>query len=114
MLDHRMERWTAMISDCLAITLAGLLLSARNVFHAMRDLGRYGLEARRRLQFKARLSQPMMAKLEAIGRHCELFRRKAHNLPAPSVPSMPWRANPFTRWPGPSRWTCAARSDRRK
>ena len=75
MLGHCMERWAATISDCLAITLAGLLLSAQNVFHAVLDLVQ---RARRRLQLKARLSRPM-AKLEAIGRHCELFR---HNLPA--------------------------------
>jgi hypothetical protein len=41
-LDHRIERWAAMISDCSATTLAGILLSAENVFHAIRDLGRYG------------------------------------------------------------------------
>jgi hypothetical protein len=86
-MPDRMERWAAMISDCLAITLAGLLLSAQNVFHAVLDVGRHGLEARRRLQLKVRLSRPMMAKLEAIGRHCELIRRKAHNLPA-SVSSL--------------------------
>ena len=76
-----------MISDCSATTLAGILLNAENVFHAARDLGRYGPQARRRLQLKARLSQPMMSKLEAIGRHAEFFRRKAHNLP-PSVSSL--------------------------
>src|SRR5260221_5426151 len=58
-LGHRIERWAAMISDCLATTLAGILLSV--------------------LQLKAQLSEPMVAKLEAIGRSCELFRRKAHN-----------------------------------
>jgi len=73
--------------DCSATTLAGILLNAENVFHAVRDLGRYGPQARRRLQLKTRLSQPMMSKLEAIGRHAELFRRKAHNLP-PSVSSL--------------------------
>jgi hypothetical protein len=86
-LDHRIERWAVMISDCSATTVAGILLIAENVFHAVRDLGRYGPQARLRLQLKARLSQPMMAKLEAIGRHAEVFRRKAHNLP-PSVSSL--------------------------
>jgi len=42
----------------------------------------YGPQVWRRLQFKVRLSQPMMSKLEAIGRDSQLFRRKAHNLPA--------------------------------
>jgi hypothetical protein len=82
-LGHRIERWVAMISDCLAVMLAGILLSAQNVFHAVLDLGRHGPQARLSLRLKARLSEPMMAKLEAIGRHCELFRRKAHTLPAP-------------------------------
>ena len=86
-LDHRIERWAAMISDCSATTLAGILLSAENVFHAVSELGRYGPQARHRLQVKARLSQPMMSKLEAIGRHAGLLRRKAHNLP-PSVSSL--------------------------
>ena len=66
----RIERWAAMISDCLATILAGILLSAQNVFHAVLDLLRHGPQARRRLQLKARPS-----KLEAIGQHCELFRR---------------------------------------
>ena len=78
MLGHCMERWAAMISVCLATTLAGILLSAQNVFHAVRDLWRYGPQAQLRLQLKAPLSQPMMVKLEAIGRYCQLLRQNAH------------------------------------
>src|SRR5437773_611979 len=80
-LDRRINRWAAMISDCSGSTLAGILLSAENVFHAVRDLGSYGPEARRMLQARARLSQPKMAKLEAIGRRAALFRLQADNLP---------------------------------
>jgi hypothetical protein len=76
MLGRCMEWWAAMISVCLATTLASILLSAQNVFHAVLDLGRHGPQAR--LQLNAPLSKPMMAKLEAIGRHCELLRRNAH------------------------------------
>jgi len=86
-LDRRINRWAAMISDCSGSTLAGILLNAENVFHAVRDLGSYGPGARRMLQTKARLSQPMMSKLEAIGRHAALFRLQADNLP-PSVSSL--------------------------
>ena len=49
-LDHPIERWAAMIA---ATTLAGILLSAQNVFHAVRDLVGYGPQARLRLQLKA-------------------------------------------------------------
>ena len=86
-LDRRINKWAAMISDCSGSTLAGILLSAENVFHAVRDLSSYGPEVRRTLQARARLSQPMMSKLEAIGRHAALFRLQADNLP-PSVSSL--------------------------
>ena len=61
MLDRWIERWAAMIFDCLVITLAGILLSAQNVFHAVLDWMRHGPQAGLRRQLKAPLAQAMMA-----------------------------------------------------
>lgn len=94
-LECLVEQWAARIGHSSGRTVEGILLQAENVMKALRDLRPYGPKARIMLQARARLSQPALSRLEAIGRHAELMRLRASKLP-PSVSSlyaltrMPW------------------------
>src|SRR5260221_1887607 len=65
-LDRRIKRWAEVISDCLAIALAAILLSAQNVFHAVRDLVAGAIEmdlrGKTRSQLMALFATPRTAK----------------------------------------------------
>lgn len=86
-LDHIIDRLAAKISGSCTNSLDAILTNAENVSEALKELEPHGKRARRQLRKRANLSQPMMAKLEAIGRHSQLFRSKAYNLP-PSMSTL--------------------------
>jgi hypothetical protein len=95
-LDGLIERWAAKIKRSSSTTVEGILMQAENVLEALRELRPHGPKARQLLQARARLSQPMISKLEAVGRHAALMRLRASRLP-PSISSLyvltrkPWR-----------------------
>jgi hypothetical protein len=95
-LDCLIEQWAARIKRSSSTTVEGILMQAENVLEALRELRPHGPRARQLLQARARLSQPMVSKLEAIGRHAALMRLRASRLP-PSISSLyvltqkPWR-----------------------
>jgi hypothetical protein len=95
-IDRLIEQWAARIRRSSGTTVEAILMQAENVLGAISALRPHGPKARRLLQMRARLSQPMLSKLEAIGRHSGLMRLKVERLP-PSVSSLylltrePWR-----------------------
>jgi hypothetical protein len=86
-LDGLVEQWAAVIGSFSDTTVESILLQAENVCAALQALQPHGPNARQLLRARARLSQPMLSKLEAIGRYLPLMRPKAHNLP-PSINSL--------------------------
>lgn len=81
------EQWASRIRRTSGATVEAILMQAENVLEALRELRPHGPKARQLLQARARLSQPVLSKLEAIGRHAPLMRLKAAKLP-PSVSSL--------------------------
>ena len=82
---RRVETWAMVIGRCLDKFVDVILILAESVLAALRELRPHYPRARYLLQARTRLSQPMVSKLEAIGRHAALMRPKAmRSLPSRS------------------------------
>jgi hypothetical protein len=86
-LQQAVQRWARQIRASSGRTVETILATAENLLNALKELEPQGTKARQMLALEARLSQPMMAKLEAIGRHAPMLRLKVANLP-PYVSSL--------------------------
>jgi hypothetical protein len=83
-LDRLVAPWAAKIAKSCGTTVEAIVANAENVRAALQELKPHGRKARQLLAARSGLSRPMMSKLETIGRHATLPRRKADFLP-PSV-----------------------------
>jgi hypothetical protein len=86
-LDLLVEQWVAKIAITSGTTVEAIVTLAENVRAALQELEPYGQKARQLLAARSALSRPMISKLETIGRHAQLLRRRASFLP-PSVSSL--------------------------
>jgi hypothetical protein len=86
-LQEAVQRWARQIRASSGRTIETILATAENLLAALKELEPHGTKARQVLALEARLSLPMMAKLEAIGRHAPVLRLKVANLP-PYVSSL--------------------------
>jgi hypothetical protein len=86
-LHAAVQRWAREIRYKSGWTVETILATGEKLLAARRDLEPYGPKARAMLAAEARLSRPMMSRLEAIGRHAGMFRLRAANLP-PYVSSL--------------------------
>jgi hypothetical protein len=86
-LNTAVQRWAQEIRYKSRWTVETILGTAEKLLAACEELEPYGPKARAMLAAEARLSRPMMSRLEAIGRHAAMLRRKISNLP-PHVSSL--------------------------
>lgn len=97
-LGHAVERWARELRYKSGWTVETILATAEKLVAACEALAPYGPKARAMLAAEARLSRPMMSRLEAIGRHAAMLRAAAANLP-PHVSSIHALTRlPFTRF----------------
>jgi hypothetical protein len=86
-LHQAVQRWARQIRASSGRTVETILATAENLLGALKELEPHGTKARQMLALEARLTLPLMAKLEAIGRHAPMLRLKVANLP-PYVSSL--------------------------
>jgi hypothetical protein len=101
-LYRLVETWAILIGRSLDKFVDSVLILAASVLAALRELRPHGPSARRLPQTRAHLSQPMVSKLESIGRHT------AQLLPSSSFLYIPSQ-KPSANLSGPWRPTCAGR-----
>jgi hypothetical protein len=86
-LDQAVQRWARKLRATSGWTVETILATAENLLAALQELEPHGQKARAMLAAEARLSRPMMSRLEGIGRHAGMLRLRAANLP-PYVTSL--------------------------
>lgn len=86
-LDRLVAPWAERIAKSSGTTVEAIVTNTENVRAALQELKPYGQKARQLLALRSGLSRSMLSKLETIGRHAELLRRRARFLP-PSVSSL--------------------------
>jgi len=86
-LYDAVQRWARQIRATSGWTVETILATGEKLLAARQDLEPHGPKARAMLAAETRLSRPAMSRLEAIGRHAEMLRRRTASLP-PHVSSL--------------------------
>jgi hypothetical protein len=86
-LEETVERWARRLRATSGRTVESILATSEILIEALEALKVHGFKARTMLAAQARLSRPMMSRLEAIGRHAPMLRLRASTLP-PYVTSL--------------------------
>ena len=86
-LYDAVQRWARQIRATSGWTVETILATGEKLLAARHDLEPHGPKARAMLAAETRLSRPAMSRLEAIGRHAEMLRRRTASLP-PYVSSL--------------------------
>ena len=86
-LYDAVQRWARQIRATSGWTVETILATGEKLLAARQDLEPHGPKARAMLAAETRLSRPAMSRLEAIGRHAAMLRRRTATLP-PHVSSL--------------------------
>jgi hypothetical protein len=86
-LYDAVQRWARQIRATSGWTVETILATGEKLLAAHQDLAPHGPKARAMLAAETRLSRPAMSRLEAIGRHAAMLRRRTASLP-PNVSSL--------------------------
>lgn len=92
------QRWARQIRGTSAWTVETILSTGEKLLAARQDLEPHGPKARAMLAAETRISRPAMSRLEAIGRHAAMLRRRKATLPPHASTLYALTRLPFTQF----------------